>query len=48
MAYYYIIDNKNKWNKVLNNHIIPQIKNTSSKLNADWEVQKVNYENKKI
>ena len=47
MAYYHIIDNKNKWNKVLNNHIKPQIKNTSPKLNADWEVQKVNYENKK-
>ena len=47
MAYYHIINNKNKWNKVLNNHIKPQIKNTSSELNKNWEVKKINYENKK-
>ena len=41
MSYYKIIGNKNKWNKVLNNHIKPKIKKISPEINVDWEVQKI-------
>lgn len=32
---------KNKWNKVQNNLIIPKIKLFSPEFNEDWEVQKI-------
>ena len=33
--------NQNKWNKVLNNFILPKIKLYSPEFNEDWEVQKI-------
>ena len=36
-----VVKSKNKWNKVLNNYILPKIKSTSPELNKEWEVQKV-------
>ena len=40
-SFYEVIKSKNKWNKVLNECILPKIKLTSPKFNKDWEVQKV-------
>ena len=40
-SFYEVIKSKNKWNKVLNEFILPKIKLTSPKFNKDWEVQKV-------
>lgn len=44
MSYYKIIDDKNKWNMVLNNYITPKIKNLCPELNVNLEVQKVSSE----
>ena len=41
MSYYKVIGNKNKWNAILNNYIMPKIKRISPELNVDLEVQKV-------
>ena len=40
-SFYKIVKSKNKWNKVLNNFILPKIKLYSPEFNKDWEVQKV-------
>ena len=44
MSYYKIIDDKNKWNMVLNKYITPKIKNLCPELNVNLEVQKVSSE----
>ena len=41
MSYYKIIGEKNKWNMVLNNYILPKIKLLSPELNERVEFQKV-------
>ena len=41
MSYYKVIGNKNKWNAILNNYIVPKIKRISPELNVNLEVQKV-------
>ena len=40
-SFYEVVESKNKWNKVLNNFILPKIKLYSSEFNEDWEVQKI-------
>ena len=40
-SFYDVVKSKNKWNKVLNNFILPKIKLYSPEFNTGWEVQKV-------
>ena len=40
-SFYEVVKSKNKWNKVLNNFILPKIKLYSPEFNTNWEVQKV-------
>ena len=39
-SFYNLVENKNKWNKVLNNYIIPKIKLYSPEFNEELVVQK--------
>ena len=40
-SFYNLVENKNKWNKVLNNYFKPIIKLLNPEHNAEWEVQKI-------
>ena len=40
-SFYEVVKSKNKWNKVLNNYILPKIKSYNPEFNENWEVQKV-------
>ena len=41
MGYYKIVGEKNKWNVILNNYILPKIKCICPELNGRLEFQKV-------
>ena len=40
-VFYDRVNSKNKWNKVLNNFILPKIKLYNPEINTNWEVQKI-------